>query len=193
MNKFRVGNVDVIFEDKGKGQGKIIISDDDNGYNFSHFWNAMGDCSLREFVCQISSDYFVNKLGTKSNGEFDNKKTFVNFRKFLKEEFYVELPFYKHMPFQKHFRKELKNFQRNICSDRQFIDELGSFPDCLDFFLIENKNEMQYVETCIKKCFSVSEPWDFINHKESLENIFLNKFHKKLKKHLKKPVQLSLF
>ena len=42
MEHFRINSTDIILQDFNKGEGKIIISNDSFGYNFSYYWGAMG-------------------------------------------------------------------------------------------------------------------------------------------------------
>jgi len=85
METIRIGLTDVIFKDEGEGKGKIIVSNDDWGYNFSHYWGAMGDRNLKQFVSEINTSYFVDKLSVRRNGDLDVKKTFTNIRKRIRE------------------------------------------------------------------------------------------------------------
>ena len=194
MEHIRIENTDVIFQEFGDGKGKIIISNDDYGYNFSYYWGAMGkDTSLAQFVQSINSDYFINKLSSSRKGDFDAYSTFVNLRRYIQECFEYELPWYDHMEFQKDYRKKLKEFQKTIASEKSFIDHITSFHNSLDYYLIKDSRERERVENLFRDIFSDCEPWHFTECEPHPETIFLKKLHVKLKRVLSKPVQLCLF
>jgi len=48
METIRIDTTDVILRDDAPGKGKIMISDDGWGYNFSYYWGAMGS-GIKEF------------------------------------------------------------------------------------------------------------------------------------------------
>lgn len=194
MEKIKLGKTDVIFQEFGDGKGKIIVSDDEYGYNFSYSWGAMGkDTTLKQFVKSVGSDYFVKKLSNNVKGTMNVRKTFINLRTYIQECFEYELKWYEHMEFQKDFRERLKTLQKHVNYEHEFIDKVMSFHNQLDFYLIKNRNEMQRLEDLFKDIFNQSEPWHFIVNETHPEEIFLTKLHAKLKKTLSKPVQLCLF
>jgi hypothetical protein len=174
---FRLNSTDVILQDYQDGQGKIIISNDDRGYNFSYYWGSMGSGScLSDFLIRINSEYFARKLGTCKE-IFDADKTFRVIRKTLKKE----LPWYKHLEFQKEFRVKLNDFQSQ-CSDdvNGFYYFLRDFTESLDYYLVEGSDRDE-VKSIIDNLFSYS---DYICTKPSPETIWLEDFHGKLKKYL---------
>ena len=192
MEHFKVNNADVFFDDLGNGKGKLIISDDEYGYNFSYYWGSMG-CNLKQFLKSIDSGYFVKKLSNVVDRPINVKKTFIALRVYLQECLSYELKWYQHTEFQKDFRKKLKEFQNNVDDKHHFIDLTQSFHNELDFYLIENVKERREVEKLFERIFSQSEPWNFICSNAHPEEIYLKNIHKKLQKTLKKPVQLCLF
>ena len=194
MENIRIGYTDIILQDFGDGKGKVIISDDDYGYDFSYYWGAMGkDTSLKQFLQQINTDYFVGKLSHHIKGPINVRKTFTALRKHIQECFHYELPWYEHMEFQKDFREKLKRFQKDVCSDTEFVTEIQNFHDCLDYYLIEDSAEEKRMEKLFEDIFSNCEPWYFVEYDIHREDLFLTKLHPKLKKALSEPVQLCLF
>lgn len=194
MEHIRIDYTDIILQELGDGKGKIIISNDDYGYNFSYYWGAMGkDTTIKQFIQQINSDYFVGKLSSGKKGPMDVRKTFVNLRASIKEDFQYELKWYEHMEFQKDFREKLREFQQEVSCDHEFMQRINCFTDELDFYLIDDRGERERIEKLFKDIFSQSEPWNFIEYETPREEIFLKKLHAKLKKVLLKPVQLCLF
>ena len=194
MEHIRIGSTDVVLQDFGDGKGKIIISDDEYGYDFSYYWGAMGkDTTLVNFIQSLNSDYFVKKLSHNIKGPLNIRGTFSELRRHIQECFQYELKWYEHMAFQKDFRKKLKQLQKEVSCADEFVFKLESFCDELDFYLIEDRHERERLENLFKNIFSNSEPWYFIEHETHIEEIFLEKFHSKLKEKLSKPVQLCLF
>lgn len=194
MEHIKIDYTDVIIQEFGDGKGKIIISNDNYGYNFSYYWNAMGkNTSLKQFIKQIDTDYFVNKLSHNIKGTINVRATFVALRKYIQECFQYELSWYEHMEFQKDFRKKLKVLQKEICSDTEFINRIQNFHDCLDYFLIKDSKERKIIIKLFEDIFKNCEPWYFIEYNIHPEELFLIRFHSKLKKALSKPIQLCLF
>lgn len=194
MEHIRIDYTDIILQDFGDGKGKIIISDDDYGYNFSYYWGAMGkDTSLKQFLQEINTDYFVGKLSSHTKGPLNVRKTFVALRKYIQESFKYELPWYEHVKFQKDFRERLKYFQKSIGHETEFIIGIEDFHNQLDYYLIEDRAERERIETLFKSIFYNCEPWDFVENDPHPEELFLSRLHPKLKKALSKPVQLCLF
>lgn len=185
METIRIGLTDVIFKDEGVGKGKIIVSNDDWGYNFSHYWGAMGDRHIKQFVAEVNTDYFVNKLSTRLNGDLDVKKTFRNIRKRIREALAEEgISWYKHMDFQKDMREEINRLQSEVCSDQQLVSELSDFHSRLNYYDIEDRYDRQTVESVFRGVFD--ECWHMFEYQEPRENLFLADLHKKLVKVLKK-------
>jgi len=187
MENIRIGTTDVILQDYGDGKGKIIISDDDYGYNFSFYWGSMGKTmgkasTLAQFLCEINSSYFVMKLGPSGDGPIDAKRTIRNIRKYIREEMCLE--WYEHMEFQKDMRECLNDFEREIYSPEQFVNNWHSFAEyTLNYYLIDDKYDRKEMESNFT---GICEPWYFIVTEERRENIWLDKFHKKLVRTLKK-------
>lgn len=185
MITFKIDSADVILNDLGDGHGKIIISDTEWGYNFSYYWGAMGNRSLAEFLCSINSDYFINKLGPIDKGEINTKKTITNIRKGIKEYFNSEYPWYTEMDFQKDMRDKLKDLEKEgFYGVDNYFYAINNFVDSLDYYNIGNKYERNRIEETIKLIFN--EPWYYLAYNEHRENIYLQKFHKKLVKELTK-------
>lgn len=184
MKNLKIGTTNVILEDLGENQGKIIVSDVSLGYNFSMQWGAMGG-NISEFICKINSSYFADKLtGPQRYYVFDAKGTFKNIRKFIRED--LEMPWYKEPVFQKHLREVLKNFEEKCEgeSDSYFVDCFHSqFIDKLDFGLFKKTSmDSKYLEIHFQ---NISQPWDFIEKKEGPQIIWLKKLHGKLVRRLK--------
>lgn len=176
---------DIILQDHGEGKGKIIVSDNDWDYNFSHYWGAMGKgTSLREFLLQINSDYFAGKLTGHISGVFDVKKTFTNVRKHIREEMSDELPWYKHMEFQKDLREKINEWEEGCYSEESFVNGWYHFWEyTVDYYLVDNL----FDKGSIKDMFmSIDEHWYFVARKEHESIPWLRKIHKKLKKEIKK-------
>jgi len=194
MEHIRIGHTDVILDEFGDGKGKIIISNDECGYDFSYYWGAMGESTtLKQFIQRIGSDYFVGKLSHRTKGKMNVRKTFARLRADIKESLQGELQWYEHMEFQKHFREALREFQSGIVEENEFIRRVQDFYTELNFYLIQDRGEREKLECLFKDIFPQSEPWRFIIHDAHPEDIFLEKLHAKLKKALAKPVQLCLF
>jgi len=194
MEHIRIDYTDIILQEFGEGKGKVIISNDDYGYNFSYYWGAMGeDTSLKQFLQSIDTGYFVGKLCTHTKGPMNERKTFVALRKYIQECFKYELPWYDHMEFQKDFREKLREYQKTISSETEFIMGITSFCDSLNFYLIDDSKERERLENLFKDIFSNCEPWSFIENDPHPEEVFLKKLHPKLKKALGSSVQLCFF
>lgn len=181
MESFRIDYADVILQDYGDGKGKIIISDDNWGYNFSHYWGAMGKDTLVDFLLGLDEGYFSHKLGPMEiRGSVDVKRTMARVRSSIREE----LPWYKHLEFQKELRSKLQDLQRNIYDDRSFVDLMERFADNLFYHDIDDRYEREEIESLMKSIFGC-EPWNYLVYEEHREMIYLKKFLPKLKKYLK--------
>ena len=190
MEHIRIGRTDIMLDDD---KGKIIISDSEFGYDFSCHWGAMGkDATLPNFIQSINSQYFVKSLSHKFKGAMNVKKTFVNLRTYIQENFQHELKWYEHLEFQKDFRSKLRQLQKEISSDTEFIQKIATFHAKLDFGLIKDRQASNEMEDLFTSIFKQSEPWRLIYYEIHPEDIFLSKLHAKLKKTLSKPVQLCL-
>ncbi len=184
MIAFKVNTADVILNDLGDGQGKIIISDGNWGYNFSYYWGAMGTRTLIDFLTNIGTDYFVGKLGPNARGEINSKKTLTNIRKGIKEYFSSEYPWYEEKEFQSDLRDRLKQIGREgFYSPEHFINVIQYLVDNLDYYTIDKKHVRENIESIFKGIFE--EPWYYIVYDEHKEVTYLKKFHKQLIKELK--------
>ena len=184
LTKLRIDETDIFLEDIGPSQGKITIS----GYNhnYSYYWGAMGG-NLKDFICRINNDYFVDKLCGKTS-TFDCKRTFSEVRKHIRTE--IGLPWYLFLDFQKEMREQLNRFERDCeeMGENYFVEHFfDRFINRLDFYLIPSR-ERRYYEESFK---GISEQWYFIQTRESDQSLWLNKLHNKLKKELKKNHILS--
>lgn len=171
--QIRIGSTDVIMNDFELGQGKLIISDDNFGYNFSYYWGSMGKgTNLKTFISEISSDYFVGKLGPNDRGDIDIKKTIQGVRKEWSDHGY---PWYEYMDKQKDLRRELRYIENHCHDDRDFVDRMNRLDE--EFKpLYSRKCDFYQSMYCI-----LSEPWNFIVNKEHKQNSWLKEFHVKLK------------
>jgi len=193
MEHIRIGQTDIMFEDIDVGKGKIIISDNEFGYDFSCHWGSMGEAAtLVDFIKSINSHYFVKSLSHKFKGPMNVKKTFVNLRAHIQEGFEHELEWYEHLEFQKDFRRKLKQLQKEVGDDVEFIQKVSAFHTKLDFSLIKDRQESNAMEDLFASIFKQSEPWRLVHYETHPEDVFLSKLHSKLKKSLSKPVQLCL-
>ena len=183
MEAIKIGHTDVILQELGENQGKIIISHWDS-YNFSHYWGSMGG-TLKEFLCQINVGYFVNKLCPYDRRTvFDAKRTATAFRKEIKKF----LPWYKHMEFQKEMREEVNNIEH--CSNEfEFVRWAENFIDNLWFDMIED----EYDRKEIKSEFGglMSEFWLLQETTDSREAKFLADIFPKIQEEVKKIIELK--
>ena len=182
ITKLKIDDNEVFLEELGPNQGKIILSDS-YGHNYSYYWGAMGG-TLKDFILHINEDYFAKNLGNKMR-VFNPVKTFSNVRKYIRED--MGYPYYWEMEFQKDMREKLKEFQSEVedwGGKYTFVDRFfPSFVERLNYSLIKNDFDRKQFENEIN---NITEPWHFIEEKQSDEYIWLCKFHKKLKKELKK-------
>lgn len=182
ITRIKIGNTDIFFEDFECGKGKITVSDT-LGHNYSMYWGAMGG-TIKDFILSINDDYFTSKLlGSRLTEVFCAKSTFRAVRKFIRED--LDLPWYKHIEFQKHLREVINDFQ-DSCIENEgsnyFVDQFSFyFRSRPNFYLIENKWERERIE---KEFNEISEPWLFINTKESEESKWLRKLHSEIKKYI---------
>ncbi len=175
----KIDTADVILNDLGEGQGKIIIADTSWGYNYSYFWGAMGDRSLSEFLSKINSDYFIGKLGPNAKGEINTKQTVKSIRKAIKEYFSPEYPWYKEKEFQLSLRNELRSIEaENINNTDNYFYLIERLKDNLDYYSIDKKYDEDNIKSIMKAIFD--EPWHYLEYEEHKENVYLRKFHQKL-------------
>lgn len=174
-------NCNVQLENMGKGEGQITITLDGKAYR--KYWGAMSG-TIEEFICFIDSDYFSGKiLGSDRDLKLDIKSTFSGLRKYIKED--INLPWYKHLEFQKDMRLKIRIFEnecRNADYDRFFVDNFHWFVDTLNFHLINEDLDRDYIKN---EFTSIREPWHFICHTEGDLTKSIKKIHKLLIKHLK--------
>lgn len=180
--RLKIEDTDIFLEEMGENKGKITISNT-WGNNYSMFWGAMGG-TLKDFICRINPEYFVDKLlGVRSSQCFDAKNTFAALRNHIKNE--MCLPWYKHQEFQKHMREVIKDFQEaceEANSEEYFVNCFtNQFDSRLNFYLIKDDYERTRLEKELK---SISEPWNFIQTKASPQCIFLTELHGKIIKKL---------
>lgn len=168
----RIGSADVILQDYEPGKGKIIISDDNSGYNFSYYWGAMGS-PFKDFLKSINTGYFVHKLGPIDRGPICMRKTMKAVRKFLRDE--SGLPWYKFMDEQKELREKLSEIEKECGSADGFINSMYDLKYLISYCTYK-KTEFDYAVDML-----MSEPWHFIEHGEHPQNKWLADFHKKLK------------
>lgn len=186
---FFVGGTEIILENKGENKGQITVNDKSKG-TYQMYWGAMGG-NIQDFLLQINSDYFTDKLlGVMSTQTFDCKGTFAAVRKFIREE--LDLPWYKHQDFQANLRENLNLFQERCeeyNSDKYFVDH---FHDYLyrypSFYLIDDRYEQERIENEFQ---NISEPWNFIQTKESDTAKWLKSLHSKIKRKLQSKSVLS--
>lgn len=191
MKHLRIESADVILNDMGNGHGKIIISDDNWGYNFSYYWGAMGN-SLEDFLCKINTDYFIGKLGPHENGPVNPKKTITNIRKALNEYLYSSYPWYKYPEFSAEIRHELRRMSsRGFDSVDDFFYRMDDFIENLNYYLIDDKYDRESIESIMKDAIN-SELWYYIVYEPHREKLYLEQFHKKLKKAIKNNKKLEL-
>ena len=182
--ELRLNGADIIFQELGKGQGKLIVSGE-NEHNYSYYWGSMGAETLKEFIKGIGVDYFVgNMLPITDRGEFDSKETMKSIRKYIKEELSYELPWYKFMSAQKELREKLKEMEGCISDEREFVDVMNDFSSSLycDELSLSEEKEFKDIISGLE-----CEPWHFIVKGDSRDSTYLKQLHKDLQKALKKP------
>lgn len=178
MELIKIDDTDIILQDEGNGRGKITISNV-WGYNYSHFWGAMG-MPLKEFLLSINESYFIDKLSSPfDRGVFDGKGTIRNVRKFIRTDF--EIPWYQHMSAQKELREFLKDME-SIESENEFVDKMSNISDDLSLFNLSREDEKEFRDAL--KSLEI-EPWRFIETGPSHEYLFLKKLFPKLQKKIK--------
>lgn len=187
MKTLRIGEYDVILQNLGEHQGKIIIA---SPYlNTSYYWGAMGS-SLEEFICSIDSYYWLNKLLPINTPTVLNvRKTFSAFRKHLFKEALADYPWYGFKEFYKGLREAINSIQSHSEGPNDFIENVHGLPNSLSYFDIGDRYARTKIEECIQG--ACSEPWHFIIEGESREQRQLLWIHKELKKALKKSQVLT--
>lgn len=174
--QLRIDSTDVFLTNQGPGQGKLIISNDSYGYNFSYYWGSMGKgTDLKSFLLDISPGYFVGKLGPNDRGDIDIKATMKAIRKNWVDYGY---PWYEFMDKQRDLRRELRYIENHCHDDRGFVERINRLDE--EFKPLYNKScDFYKALSCI-----ITEPWNFIVNKPHKQNVWLNEFHTKLVKAL---------
>lgn len=181
-NTFFIDDSEISIENKGENKGRITVFNKQKG-SYEMYWGAMGG-TIEEFLVRINSDYFTDKLlGKTSMQVFDCRGTFASLRKFIRED--IGLPWYRYQEFQANLRENLNLFQercQEYNSDKYFVDHfydyLCRYPS---FYLIDDIYEQERIK---KEFKSISEPWNFIQTKESDTTKWLKLLHVKIKKKL---------
>lgn len=178
MEVLRIKDTEIFLDDMGEGKGKITISNT-YGYNFSHYWGAMGG-DLKSFINGINKYYFTDKLlGHKSGFKFCPKKTKSNIRRMIKEEKYI-LPWYKHMEFQKDMREKINTYFTDCEDVYEFMYSWDRFVNDLDYYLID-RSERDDIESFFK---GMSEVWYLAGERPDRDRVFLYNIFEQLKKEL---------
>lgn len=173
----RIGSTDVVLYDYQKNQGKIIISDDNYGYNFSYYWGSMGS-DLKDFLLHINKSYFVGKLGPVERGSIDIKVTMKNVRHWWKTE--SGIAWYNEMELQKDLRREFKIIEQ-LCNDEtDFVSRMQNITNAFYFPKTMFTTDFEDALIAIK-----SEPWHHLEYKEHKQNTWLNGFFVRLQDGLK--------
>ena len=187
MENFKIDETDIILEDYDDGKGKIIIANT-WGYNFSFFWGSMGS-SLKDFLCRINVDYFINKLSDPlDNGAIDAKKSVVNFRNHLKTEYKYDLPWYKWPEAQKSMREKLREIENDCESEESFVYSMENLYKHIDCSSLNYKENREFESIINSAC---SESWYFIIKGDSNKKVFLRKLFPKLQRELKRQLKLE--
>lgn len=166
----------VILDNKAEiGKGTIIIADTAWGYNYSHYWDAMGESKMLEsFLLGINKEYFIRKLLPADKQSVpDWKKTFTVLRKLIKED----LPWYKYMEFQKEMRESIMQFQKECegmgsheGSTQYFYNQFPHYMKNLPYYLIDDRSDREEIESLI----DMDEFWHMIQTKGSMEWFFMS-------------------
>lgn len=180
MELIKIGTTDIILQEFSEHSGKIIISDD-KWNNFSYQWNAMGN-PLKQFLCDIGSDYFVRNLSNKRHGEINMRKTMKAVRHWWKHESGIK--WYEYMDFQKDLREAFNEIERNAESANDFIDLMGNLKNDLYIHTMDRDYKSESIKSSLKSLGT--EPWYFIVEDEPREYKWLADLHKKLRKELQK-------
>lgn len=176
MEVLRIKETDVMLDDYGRGKGKITISNS-YGFNYSHYWGSMG-CSLKEFLMNINESYFIMKLSPVSDqGKINIKASVRNVRNAIKEE----MAWYKYMSLQKELRQEIKRLE-SCYSDENFIDRCFEISNNI-WTEYDCRFEREEFESIVKGVFN--EPWHYLEHGDSENEIFLKKLFKQIQKKIK--------
>ncbi len=177
MQLIKIGTTDVILQDFEENEGKIIISDNEWSYNFSHYWSAMGS-NLKNFLLKISEGYFIDKLTTNRKGNININKSI----KCVEKEIFKDLkgPKYKHV--RDTLKIDINNIRYNIYDDRSFIENIQELNDY--FYDVKDS---KYIKEAIQNV--TVEPWHHMVYDISKESLFLKKLLPKLKKQLKKSLK----
>lgn len=177
MNVLKIDNTEVILQNYEFGQGKIIVSNLDEG-SFSFYWGSM-NATIENFLKSTNADYFAGKLCNEKY-VFSGKNTAKSIRKFIKNEMNDEMPWYKFKDHQKELRSEISSIE----SARSHEEALQIIKGFHNIYVLESDfNEEKEFQEIIERRFSV-EPWYFLEKEPSSEYKFLHGLHKKIKSKL---------
>lgn len=167
-------NVSLIHWGEGKGQVIIKIPYYDHHVELDHYWGAMGDEGILDFVKTSYADYFAGKLSrTGHETKFNLKATFVNIRKAIREWY----PWYQDMDVQKEFREKLREVQDNLDED----SSQEAFVDAIE----DLRRSIKYDKDFTQLYDLLFEPWNYISMSDSDEVKHIKYIHSVLVKHLK--------
>ncbi len=180
MEKLRIETTDIYLDDTKPGSGKITVSDSWHGA-YTYYWGAMGSDDLAGFLMRINGEYFADKLSTKRE-QFDAKASARAIRKYIKTDCSYEMPWYKWMSGQKELREKIRELE-SCSSEDDFMyccRNIHSSLLCLD---MKWEEEREFTEL-IKAIFS--EPWQFLETKESRQFKWLKDLLGKIQTELQK-------
>lgn len=129
----RLDPVEVIIENYGAGQGKILITC--WGESWTGFWGSMGG-TIEQFFQHVSNDYLIDKMSDYRDTvpDIDADQDFL-FGLVLKER--------RRRSFDKQEAREAWDYVRYACPDRNSICN-GSIPELLK--VIEGMEEPWYLD-----------------------------------------------
>jgi hypothetical protein len=191
MRKIRIREYDVILENLGEGQGKVIIA---SPYlNTSYYWGSMGG-TLEEFICSIDLYYWSKNLLPRHVEEPLNvRKTFAAFRKQLKENLCDSLYSYGwwlEREFQSDMWGKVREMQESVDDVGDFIEAAFGLPKRMDYHLIADKYDAERFEEAIQN--ACSEPWYYAVRGQSREQGILTMLYTELRKILKAELKPAL-
>jgi len=174
MIRFKIDEYQIIMEELGENQGKIIITRWDNR-NYSYYWGAMGK-TLNEFIKSINGHYFANALiSSERQWIFDVKETLSSVKEDLKYEI-------EGGAFRRHLYNEFKSLLE--CDDMNDFD--SQYRDIItyqvDFSLIVDSYDRNRIECYLNEL----NLFHYFQKKYSNEYNDIVKLHGKIIKHLNK-------
>lgn len=174
---YSIDGTDVILTEYGIGKGKIIVADLD-GYNFSYYWGAMGERTLREFILQLNGCYFTDKLNRpKDLRDFCIKKTMANVRRYIRDE----INWYDDKEAQKELRTQLNYIQEHALDHNDFVSRMQEIGEDLTWCIIDKSDDFDSLLECL-----ADSPWHWIEWTPSRNELFLNALLPKLQEEIKK-------